>query len=646
MERRRGISKYRVKKGVVTTMLLSTIALQGAPIIQVGAETVEYNHDGVEIYKTSEGVYEIKVSPMSELSTQDLVNPRAGQFTIKQIEQYNSTGETVKVDGEEVRLNLKGELDNKFILESDGTYTIQNTGRIPGFFIDSNTYQYTFPLIEDGKESKLQEVDFQPKVTPIIGDIEFKNEDEKGNAMEGVNFKLYQTYDAITGEGNKIDTEPVKLVSLVNIHIEDVEEDEYEGIEIANLTTGKDGIVRFTDLKEGQYYIQEQSTLGGMAQNKNRVMFEVTADSTGKELVVREIGDNKLEDGYIFKSFYRTTFENKINTSYTDKREDGEIIVSTNGKVNHTTDIKVPKDIGRYDSYRLTKEIPSTLQLIEDTIKVIGLDKGEEKDLTSYITVENRSDGVSVVQLNAGKGTGLQEELVGVEDLKVTYTTKVNREQVKTEDVLTVVNKIRWDNSVGDIGTIEQDTSVTVKEGALGVINKEESGSFIKGTEFTLYEEGTGNNEITYKGKTYIPVVNPRTEEYYKGVTNGEGRIIFDSIPYGNYILVETKASEGYLNNNEIVKITIEDTEEPSIEGILNSKIVEIIGIKEEDATVIDKITSSGIFGSSDKGNGKSSRERFQQTGSSIMWGSIIGGLSATILGAYILDKNRREEEL
>src|SRR5699024_11054899 len=114
------------------------------------------------------------------------------------------------------------------------------------------------------------------------------------------------------------------------------------------------------------------------------------------------------------------------------------------------------------------------------------------------------------------------------------------------EEVLTTDNVISWDNDSGDVGTMEEGVSVTVKEGALEVIYKEEKGEVIKGAEFTLYVKGVGEGEVEYKGDSYIPAVNPRTGKEYVGITGEDGALLFNSIPFGDYILVLTGTPEGY----------------------------------------------------------------------------------------------------
>src|SRR5699024_9560578 len=213
---------------------------------------------------------------------------------IKQVEQYDSGGRGTKVEGKEVALNISKDDKNKFILNSDGMYEIRNTKRIPGFFIDTTTYKYEVPLIENGNVQEEQVINFQPKITPGLGDVAITKVEETGEPLQGSVIKLYQTYDSTTGEGTKL-RPGTNLASLVNISVGRIEDDDKpKGKEVATLTAGKDGKVKFTNLREGQYYFQEDSAVEGYALNRKRVELEVSTDDTGLIVVVRGIGDNIL----------------------------------------------------------------------------------------------------------------------------------------------------------------------------------------------------------------------------------------------------------------------------------------------------------------------------------------------------------------
>ncbi|MDZ7836062.1 MAG: SpaA isopeptide-forming pilin-related protein [Alkalibacterium sp.] len=49
------------------------------------------------------------------------------------------------------------------------------------------------------------------------------------------------------------------------------------------------------------------------------------------------------------------------------------------------------------------------------------------------------------------------------------------------------------------------------------------------------------------------------------GITNAQGLLLFEDIPHGDYVLVETKAPAGYLLQNESFTVTIDD-ETPDVQ--------------------------------------------------------------------------------
>ena len=627
-----------LQKGVVTSILLSTLALQVIPVIQVGAEEVAYNHEGINRYQTIQGDYIIEVNPMAEVYVEGWESPRGGQYVVKQVEQYDSGGRDTKVEGKEVALNISKDDKNKFILNSDGMYEIRNTKRIPGFFIDTTTYKYEVPLIENGNVQEEQVINFQPKITPVLGDVEITKVGETGEPLQGSVIKLYQTYDTTTGEGTKLSL-GTSLASLVNISVGRIEDDDKpKGVEVATLTTGKDGKVKFTNLREGQYYFQEDSAVEGYALNRKRVEFEVSTDDTGQIVVVRGIGDNILTgDKQNIVSYKRASFENYATADKGEKGKQGSN-VSTDSIISYTTDVTLPKDIGQYKEFKLESTLPDTLEILEDSVIVTGASSNDTKDLSEHTTIIRGEDGKKVLTLLVEKGSDIQDELKNLDTLQITYNAQVETSKVSAEEVLTTDNVISWDNDSGDVGTMEEGVSVTVKEGALEVLYKEEKGEVIKGAEFTLYVKGVGEGEVEYKGDSYIPAVNPRTGKEYVGITGEDGALVFNSIPFGDYILVLTGTPEGYLETNEVLDITIEDVEEPAIEGVEDSKQVVVNGVKTDEATIIDRVeanTGNKVTKKEDsKGN-----EKFQQTGASVMWGALLGGTFTTVLGAYLMKK-------
>ena len=630
-----------LRRGVVTSILLSTLALQVIPVVQVGAETITYNHEGIDRYQTIQGDYIIEVNPIAEVDVEEWESPRGGQYEIKQVEQYDLGGRDTKVEGKEVALNISKDDKNKFILNSDGMYEIRNTKRIPGFFLDTTTYKYAVPLIEKGKVQEEQVIDFQPKITPVLGDVEITRIGETGEYINGSVNKLYQTYDSTTGEGTKLNP-GINLASLVNISVGKISDDDKpKGKEIATITTGEDGKVNLTNLREGQYYLQEESTVDWYALNRKRVEFEVSTDDSGQEVVVRGIGDSIFTGGKkTIISYRRATFENYATTDKGVKGKQG-INVSTDSIISYTTDVTLPKDIEQYKELKLESTLPDTLEILEGSIIVTGYSSNGTKDLTEYMSITRGEDGKKVLTLQVEQGSDLQDELKDLETLQITYNAQVETSKVSAEDELTTVNVLSWDNDAGDLGTMEDVVSVTVKEGALEVLYKEEKGEVIKGAEFTIYVKGVGEGEVEYKGDSYIPAVNPRTGKEYIGITGEDGTLVFNSIPFGEYILVLTETPEGYLERNEVLDITIEDVEEPAIEGVEDSKRVVVYGVKSDDATIIDIIESKTGDKVTKKGDSKGN-EKFQQTGASVMWGALLGGTFTTVLGAYLMKK---EEE-
>lgn len=115
----------------------------------------------------------------------------------------------------------------------------------------------------------------------------------------------------------------------------------------------------------------------------------------------------------------------------------------------------------------------------------------------------------------------------------------------------------------------------------LKIVKKGDNGQPLEGAEFTLYKAD---------GETYVA----------SGVTEADGTLEFSGLPYGTYILKETKAPSGYVPVTDIEPIIINDSTMP---GVYTSGHVIDGGTITNDHTrlivfkVDDKNTTKGLPG-------------------------------------------------
>src|SRR5699024_52925 len=157
-------------------------------------------------------------------------------------------------------------------------------------------------------------------------------------------------------------------------------------------------------------------------------------------------------------------------------------------------------------------------------------------------------DGQTIT-LNA-KGSAIKGKLEadGVHSILLTYKATVDTkdivEGVEFEE-LTSTQAITADKALTDNGntsvTTTHTTNIRVREGRV-VIDKETNdgeNTPLEDADFQLYEPTDGAGELSYGGKNWNKAENPRNGDNYFGTTNEDGQLIFENVPYGEYLIVE-----------------------------------------------------------------------------------------------------------
>ncbi|CEP50075.1 Cna B domain-containing protein [[Clostridium] sordellii] len=94
-----------------------------------------------------------------------------------------------------------------------------------------------------------------------------------------------------------------------------------------------------------------------------------------------------------------------------------------------------------------------------------------------------------------------------------------------------------------------------------------------------------GKIEITKKdskdskkvlANTEFTIFDSNKKEIKKGVTDKEGKVVFENLEYGNYYYKETKAPEGYTIDNKMYPFEIKDNNQVISKTATNDKIVPI----------------------------------------------------------------------
>lgn len=256
----------------------------------VMAATVDFPDTQNPIHKTVADDYKIVIEPKLTDNNGDVIVPVGGAYTIIKTHSINDKGEEVLLENPiETRIWLDS-VENVINIPADGVYEIEMVQPIPGYEFDKGylkedgsygPYRYVFPTIVtpenelDGFVSG-QVIKMVPKLTEVLGDIEFTKTDAEGNPLKGAEFKLEQGFDAKTGKNVFGTEDSIKMT----------------------FTSGEDGLVSFKDLPEGLYQVVETKAPKGYELNNTPMFFQVSyVKIDGKPQVV--VSEFNMDDGPI-----------------------------------------------------------------------------------------------------------------------------------------------------------------------------------------------------------------------------------------------------------------------------------------------------------------------------------------------------------
>ncbi|HDR3650855.1 SpaH/EbpB family LPXTG-anchored major pilin [Bacillus sp. SM-B1] len=275
------------------------------------------------------------------------------------------------------------------------------------------------------------------------------------------------------------------------------------------LVTGTDGKIRVEGLEYGKYYFQEKEAPKGYVKDLTKHGFSITESGTLSE-------DGSITSGKVeiveVKNYEEPTIEKKIN-------KDLEFLpINTQTDYNYDIKTLIPEDIKDYKQYVVTDTLDNRLVM-------------QGKPVVYIDGVEVDSSVVEVV----------------VEGQKVTATVKdFSKLNEKKELHLQIKSQIKEDVAAGtkipNTATIdfENNNNVTDQKESNPVIVVPTAGSIeltkvdgadnkkLQGAEFELQDK-KGN--VVVVGKQEV-----------KGVSDENGIITWNNLPYGDYQVVETKA--------------------------------------------------------------------------------------------------------
>ena len=338
----------------------------------------------------------------------------------------------------------------------------------------------------------------------------------------------------------------IKKDKKADIPVEGAEFTLYDskGKVVKKVTTDKEGTANFGKQVYGKYTVKETTAPKHYVLDDTPIPFEIlehgkTYTFTQKETPKPGYGSLKKtsEDGVLEGFKFHIYGKSDSGVSYdethtTDKN--GEINIELLPGNYTVEEVRTPSRYIQPESKKIRVEVDETTKVsFENKLKKGGIIIRKFDKKHPDMTV---SGAVFTVYQNGKEYKKLTETSNGVYELKnIPYGDYTVKETSAPEGYLldtgTYDFSIRNDSEIITISNSDKDKFVEAMiEGSVELIKKDsKTHKPLENAEFTIYK-----------------VVGEKTEFYKALRTDKNGKLTFTEVPYGNYVIKETKAPEGY----------------------------------------------------------------------------------------------------
>ena len=409
-------------------------------------------------------------------------------------------------------------LGRYLVVESDAPANVVQ--KIANFLVD-------IPMTNATGDGIVYDVELQPKNSTAYGGFTLVKQDENGNPLEGVIFKVQKKDGATWADYATQQT----------------------------LGTNAQGAITLTGLPEGTYRMIET----GLGNNDGYILDNETAYEFTVKLNTAT-GVTEVTPDQTTVTNQKPTVSKEITsiTNSTTGRADGTNSANKGDTIKYTITAQVPnKTIARLNTYKVIDEMDNGLTFVEGTATAVGV-KEDSTETAITPTVTKTAKGFEATFTNA--------DLAAYKTIKITYDAKLGEGTTQpttynNKATLQYSNIVKTDytGSTNTETTKTTENSTPVKTGGFKIEKRADTqtGKLLPGAEFklALSIEDAGNQKFVKDSEGNEIVLT----------TDAQGATSYYGLAYGEYYLVETKApvdSTGkYYNSlNKPQEFTINDT--------------------------------------------------------------------------------------
>lgn len=426
---------------------------------------------------------------------------------IASFEVITKDGEIVKEGEKEVKnaIPIKDKTGKdgtvKFDNLSIGRYLVKEVSGPANVNLNTDPYTIEIPMTDKEGKKLNYDVHIYPKNEIKRGAVELTKVDDAGKPLKDVEFTLYHK-----------GTDKVVV--------------DKAGKELKDLKTDKDGKIRVDGLLYGEYYFKESKALEGYVLDPKKYEFKVEKSGAFPKDGQAGYGEIVKLDKII--NYKKPTIDKKINGNLNG------LPINVDEEFTYDIKTKLPGDIHLYKKYVITDNV-------DPRLTIIG---------TPVVTIDGEKVSSDVVKVTLGEKTAAgQLVTVTVENFAALKDKKELHLQIKAKvngDINggTVIENIaKIDYETGDKVTPPDDETTTPPVKVIvtdGKISLEKidgaTKDALEGAKFELRKDG---KVVKVKG---VDVV---------GVSDNDGMINWNNIPYGEYEIVEIEAPK-YTDKGEV----------------------------------------------------------------------------------------------